>query len=155
MHENEGGGLTQMLIKSHRVMILTDHGFHLKGEQYRQFLEAIYGPYIQQIFFLLEKYLFRNMKIHKNQGVGLTQMLIKSYRDMILTNQGFLLKEEQYRQFLETIYGQYLQQNFFLLKKDCFGKKLQNATHLFFEGYLRCRTRAREQIFFVEIGRAR
>ena len=27
-------------------------------------------------------------------GGGLTQILIKSYRDMILTNQGFLLKEE-------------------------------------------------------------
>ena len=72
-------------------MILTDHGFYLKGEQYRQFLEAINGPYIKYIFFLLEKYLVRKIKMHENQGGGLTQMLIKSHRDMILTDQGFNL----------------------------------------------------------------
>ena len=111
------GGLTQMLIKSQRDMILTDQGFHLKEEQYRQFLEAIYGQYIQQIFCLLKKCLVRNMKMHENEGGGLTQMLIKSYRDMILTDQRFHLKEEQYRQFLNAIYGQYFQQIFCLLKK--------------------------------------
>ena len=34
------------------------------------------------------------MKMHENEGGGLTQMLIKPYRDMILTNQGFRMKEE-------------------------------------------------------------
>ena len=33
MYENEGVGLTQMLIKSYRDMILTNQGFHLKGKQ--------------------------------------------------------------------------------------------------------------------------
>ena len=32
MHENEGEGLIQMLVKSDRDMILTDQGFHLKEE---------------------------------------------------------------------------------------------------------------------------
>ena len=67
-YENEGGGLTQMLIKSHRNIISTDHGFHLKGEQYRQFLEPICGPYLQQTFFLLEKCLVQKMKMHENEG---------------------------------------------------------------------------------------
>ena len=117
MHENEGGGLTQMLIISHRDMLLTDQGFHLKGEQYREFLEAICGPYLQQIFFLLEKCLVQKMKMLENQGGGLTQMLINSHREMLLTDQGFHLKGEQYREFLEAICGPYLQQIFFLLEK--------------------------------------
>ena len=115
-----GGRLTQMLKNHHRDMILTDQGFHLKVEQYRQFLEAIYGPCPQQIFFLLEKCLVRKMKMHENEGGGLTQMLIKSHRVMILTDHGFHLKGEQYRQFLEAIYGPYLQQIFFLLEKYLF-----------------------------------
>ena len=32
MHENEGEGLIQMLVKSDIDMILTDQGFHLKEE---------------------------------------------------------------------------------------------------------------------------
>ena len=57
-----------MLIKCQRDMILTDQGFHLKGEQYRQFLEAICGPYLQWIIFLLEKCLVQKMKMHENEG---------------------------------------------------------------------------------------
>ena len=34
------------------------------------------------------------MQMHKNKGEGLIQMLVKSDRDMILTDQGFHLKEE-------------------------------------------------------------
>ena len=114
MHENEGGGLTQMLIKTYRDMVLTYQGFHLKEEQYRQFLETVYRQYPQYIFFLIEICLVRKMKMHENEGGGLTQMLIKPYRDMILTNQGFRMKEEQYRNFLELVYRQYLQYILFL-----------------------------------------
>ena len=103
-----------MLIKTYRDMVLTYQGFHLKEEQYRQFLETVYRQYPQYIFFLIEICLVRKMKMHENEGGGLTQMLIKPYRDMILTNQGFRMKEEQYRNFLELVYRQYLQYIFFL-----------------------------------------
>ena len=64
--------------------------------------------------------------MHENEGGGLTQMLIKTYRDMVLTYQGFHLKEEQYRQFLETVYRQYPQYIFFS-DRDMFGPKNENA----------------------------
>ena len=35
-----------------------------------------------------------SMKMHENEGERLIQMLVKSDRDMILTDQGFHLKEE-------------------------------------------------------------
>ena len=47
MHENEGEGLIQMLVKSDRDMILTDQGFHLKEDRYKQFVEAVYRQYLQ------------------------------------------------------------------------------------------------------------
>ena len=56
MHENEEGRLTETLITFYGDTIFTDQWFHLKEEQYRQFLETIYhGQYIKQIMFLHEK----------------------------------------------------------------------------------------------------
>ena len=77
------GGLTQTLIKSQRDMILTDQGFHLKEEQYRQFLEAIYGQYIRQIFCLFKKCLVRNMKMHENEGGRAHSYALQSYLDIL------------------------------------------------------------------------
>ena len=126
MHENEGGGLTHMLIKPYIDMILTDQRFHLKEEQYRQFLEPVYRQYLQSYFFLLEICLVRKTKIHENEGGGLTHILINPYRDMVLADQGFYLKEEYYRQFLEPVYREYLQQIFFSTR-NMFGPKDENA----------------------------
>ena len=62
----------------------------------------------------------------KMRGGGLTEMLIKSCRDMILIDQRFLLKKEWYRQFFKNHEWAISSIEFFSASK-MFGPKTENV----------------------------
>ena len=63
-----GGGYTLKLIKSKVYIRMLQHLFHMKAEQFRQFLEAMDGQFLKQIFSLHEKCSDRKMKMQENDA---------------------------------------------------------------------------------------